>query len=97
MICQRCCHAADRDLPHSEHCDAAGGPGAKCFCQHRPYITPPPPAPDGCRHCGIAGRGHGLQWTKDAGLHGWAKPTDEQRLVRMRTRRTTRTLEESRS
>ncbi|MCU1612608.1 MAG: hypothetical protein JWO98_148 [Frankiales bacterium] len=40
MICRRCAHAADNRLSKSEHCDTTGGPGAACFCQHRPSQRP---------------------------------------------------------
>lgn len=44
MICPRCAHASDRLLPRAEHCDADGGPGAPCCCQHRTdrYRKPAP-------------------------------------------------------
>lgn len=42
MICGRCAHAADLQLPASEHCDEQAGPGAWCDCQHKVPDTPPP-------------------------------------------------------
>lgn len=43
MVCGKCAHAADNRLPASEHCDATGGPGARCDCAHRTdlYRTEP--------------------------------------------------------
>ena len=40
--------------------------------------------PNGCRHCGIDQRGHGRQWTPEAGSHAWTAPTDAQRKARMK-------------
>lgn len=43
-----------------------------------------PPAPNGCRWCGINARGHGRQWSRSAQWHQWTHPTAAQILARMR-------------
>jgi hypothetical protein len=50
-----------------------------------------PPAPYGCRWCGIDHAEHRARRTTAAGLHTWARPTNAQILARMRARRTART------
>lgn len=45
------------------------------------------PAPNGCRHCGINKPGHDQRWAPEVKWHGFAEPTDEQRLTRMKARR----------
>lgn len=45
--------------------------------------------PNGCRHCGIAERGHARQWTEAAGWHQWQPPTNAQIKARMKARRDT--------
>ncbi len=45
------------------------------------------PEPNACRHCGIGEREHYQRWTAEARWHGWAAPTDAQRLARMLARR----------
>jgi hypothetical protein len=47
--------------------------------------------PSGCRWCGIEEREHFQRWKPPIGWHGWTSPTSEQRLERMRARRTART------
>jgi hypothetical protein len=42
--------------------------------------------PDGCRWCGAEQRFHFQRWHRRAGLHRWVKPTDQQRLARMKAR-----------
>lgn len=49
------------------------------------HATPPPPS--GCRWCGDPQDSHGSQWIASVGMHTWAEPTREQRLQRMRARR----------
>lgn len=61
MICPRCCHAADNRLGPEHHCDATGGPGARCDCQHRE--TRRCPAPTGCQRPGECG--YGCAWAVD--------------------------------
>lgn len=45
MICSTCATAADAHAPAGQHCDATGGPGARCDCAHRTdrYRPAPPP------------------------------------------------------
>ncbi len=66
MICQTCRTAADRGLHPSAHCDATGGPGARCDCQHRP-----PARPAGCTAT-IRLADHGIvrRCCQPAGHHG---------------------------
>lgn len=45
--------------------------------------------PNGCRWCGEP-KPHGLMYRAGVGLHGWAQPTDRQRLERMQERRAQR-------
>jgi hypothetical protein len=45
------------------------------------------PTTNGCRWCGIDQRGHGRQWTDEAGWHPWTAPTQEQAKARMQARR----------
>lgn len=51
MICPRCRDAADNALPRTAHCDADGGPGARCDCQHRTdrYRNPASAVPEAAR------------------------------------------------
>lgn len=46
--------------------------------------------PNGCRHCGVAKRGHPRLWAQGLGWHKYVEPTDEQRLERMKERRSHR-------
>lgn len=46
MICPRCSAAADRRLPRAQHCDAGGGPGTACDCQHEVDLYREPAAAD---------------------------------------------------
>jgi hypothetical protein len=48
------------------------------------------PTPDGCRWCGIPQYGHYLRYRASASWHQWTKPTDAQRLARMKARRAQR-------
>jgi hypothetical protein len=48
--------------------------------------------PDACRHCDIPQRMHCQRYTDSVGWHGWAAPTDQQRLTRMRARRAGHTM-----
>ncbi|MBD0676340.1 hypothetical protein BU198_38010 [Streptomyces sp. CBMA156] len=54
-----------------------------------------PPAPSGCRWCGEEEVNHGRRWVASVGIHAWEAPTREQRLSRMRARRTRRTDQSS--
>jgi hypothetical protein len=47
--------------------------------------------PNACTWCDIGQREHLQRWTRSAGWHTWAAPTDEQRLERMLARRVRRT------
>jgi hypothetical protein len=38
---------------------------------------------NGCGVCGEGPRAHGKRWTKDAGMHDYQTPTDEQRKTRL--------------
>ncbi|OQD51939.1 hypothetical protein BM536_037010 [Streptomyces phaeoluteigriseus] len=49
-----------------------------------------PPAPSGCRWCGEDQSRHGRRWVSSVGVHSWEEPTREQRLSRMRARRSLR-------
>lgn len=52
MICSLCAAAADARAPRNQHCNATGGPGAACDCQHQVdrYRTPAEPtAPETTR------------------------------------------------
>ena len=44
--------------------------------------------PDGCHWCGNRSGNHGSQYIRPVGLHKWTRPTDAQRLARMKARRT---------
>lgn len=46
--------------------------------------------PNGCRHCGVAKRSHPQLWSRGLGWHQYVEPTDEQRLARMKERRSHR-------
>lgn len=46
--------------------------------------------PNGCAFCGAARRMHCQRWSLGVGWHGWAAPTDAQRLARMLARRNAR-------
>lgn len=52
---------------------------------HAPDVLPDP---DGCYWCGNRRGNHGSQYVRPVGLHKWTKPTDAQRLTRMKARRT---------
>jgi hypothetical protein len=43
--------------------------------------------PSSCRHCGIPEREHMQRWITGIGWHQWTQPTDDQRLTRMKNRR----------
>ncbi|QDN96038.1 hypothetical protein FNV65_06805 [Streptomyces sp. S1A1-8] len=49
-----------------------------------------PPTPSGCRWCGEEKSRHGRRWVASAGVHSWEAPTREQRLSRMKARRSAR-------
>lgn len=46
--------------------------------------------PNGCRWCGIEKPNHVQRCAQFVGLHGWAEPTNKQRLTRMKARRAAR-------
>lgn len=48
--------------------------------------------PYGCADCGIQKGHHGSRFTKTAGQHYWARPTDRQILARMLARRARRRM-----
>lgn len=50
------------------------------------------PVPNGCRWCGIEKPNHVQRYAQFVGLHGWAEPTDKQRLTRMKARRAAKKL-----
>lgn len=50
-------------------------------------VEPSTVDPNACRWCGIARRGHGRQWTDQAGWHQWEQPTQDQIKARMLARR----------
>lgn len=54
------------------------------------YPDGKPPAPYGCRWCGVQQSGHGTRWSAAARLHRWAPPTSAQILARMKARQTAR-------
>jgi hypothetical protein len=43
--------------------------------------------PNGCKHCGVAKRSHPGLWSEGLGWHQYVEPSDEQRLERMKERR----------
>lgn len=50
-------------------------------------VEPASVDPNACHWCGITQRGHGRQWTAQAGWHGWEQPTQEQIKAHMLARR----------
>lgn len=50
------------------------------------------PDPDGCHWCGIARRHHGRRYIAPIEMHGWVRPTRDQRLARMLERRADRII-----
>ncbi|MEW2068449.1 hypothetical protein [Streptomyces sp. NPDC007346] len=50
------------------------------------YPDGTPPAPFGCRWCGIEHGRHAAQWSRSVGLHIWTRPTSAQHLARMQAR-----------
>lgn len=54
------------------------------------YPDGKPPAPYGCRWCGVQQSGHCTRWSNAARLHRWAPPTSAQILARMKARQAAR-------
>jgi hypothetical protein len=50
--------------------------------------SPGPVAPNACSYCDIEQREHFMRWALGPGLHTWIEPSNTQRLVRMKGRRT---------
>lgn len=50
----------------------------------------PVPVPNGCRWCGIEKHGHDQRHAQFVKWHGWAEPSNTQRLNRMKARRAAR-------
>lgn len=59
-------------------------------CRERDLMRERVSEPYGCRHCGIAKRGHARQWKAGVGVHAWTAPSQEQIAERMKARRTVR-------
>lgn len=88
-------------VEHRDRCDDEGMPVvtvkwdehgiARCTapnCAHTNAANLP--VPNGCRYCGADKQDHCQRSSPEVGSHGWAEPTDEQRLTRMKARRAAR-------
>ncbi|MFC7880435.1 hypothetical protein ACFUVV_00900 [Streptomyces sp. NPDC057376] len=63
---------------------------AACARRERDVIRERVSEPYGCAHCGVTKRSHGRRYISGAGMHGWARPSDEQVKDRMLARRAAR-------